>query len=99
MPTGKETDLENEITHLLNHAAKSQPVSSPSPAGFAAHGIGPKIYAIAHDEQLAGDNEPYRLWLMRFELERFWNSAQEEALAQRRDRPGIKGWIARRFDI
>jgi hypothetical protein len=99
MPTGKETDLENEITHLLNQAARSQPVSSPSPVGFAAHGIASKIYAIAHDNQLTGENEPYRLWLIRHELERFWNSAQEEALAQRRARPGLKGWFARRFDI
>lgn len=74
-------------------------LGSPSPGEYASLNAASVIYRIAHDEQLSCEHEEYRIWLIRHELEKLWDAAQEDLLAERRERPGLRGWLARRLDL
>jgi hypothetical protein len=70
----------------------------PTAAEWAASHMAREVYSIAHDEQLTGDKEQYRLYLIEHALEKLWDIARKDLLDERKSRPGLRGWIARRLE-
>jgi hypothetical protein len=91
---GGMSDRESQITRYrpLNPG-------NPSPAAYRAYEAATRVLEIADDQLLVGDKARYRHWLIAYELENLWDRARQELQAERRKRPGLRGWLTRRFDI